>query len=74
MDSKLNLVTVANEIANGSTTWGKGDTEYWRFRAGNASGSRYRSRVEFNTNNVIISSSTKIVVKATIAESNYYCY
>jgi hypothetical protein len=73
MESKLNVVAVVNEIGGGNTYWDEGDS-LSRFRAGNGSGTRWRSRVEFNTNGVIISSSTKLIVKATIAESNYYCW
>lgn len=35
--------------------------------------SLYRNRITFNTNNVIISSSSKLVVECKVREQNYYC-
>lgn len=33
----------------------------------------YRNRITFNTNNVIISSSSKLIVECKVREENYYC-
>lgn len=55
-----------------SDTWGS-ENEYNRFYAGKYNSYWYRSKIQFNTNDIIISSSSKLVVSIVIAESNYYC-
>ena len=75
--TNLSLIAVRNGTG-GSTSWSAiSGNSYNRFYTGtypNGESKIYRrSRVDFSTNNVIISSSKKLVVKVTIAESDYYC-
>lgn len=75
--TNLSLIAVRNGTG-GYTSWSAiSGNSYNRFYTGtypNGESKIYRrSRVDFSTNNVIISSSKKLVVKVTIAESDYYC-
>jgi hypothetical protein len=78
------MVTVSSLSFNvyngtgGSTTWGS-PNEYKRFYAGkvtydNGNSSWYRSRVVCKTTGLIISSASKLVIRATVAEGNYYIH
>ena len=75
--TNLSLIAVLNGTG-GHTSWSAiSGNSYNRFYTGTyPSGESKiyrRSRVDFSTNNVIISSSKKLVVKVTIAESDFYC-
>lgn len=60
-------------VSQYSTTWGSAKSDK-RIYAGKASDYRYRGKIQFSTNNIVISSSSKLVVNITISELAYSCY